>query len=157
MSTTTTGQWSGYGSPITLIAGTSLNNLSSGSWATSGSTLLDNGTNKDQLADIQIILPSAITAGAGSPRLDVYIIRVPDGTNAPTPPGTSAGATPGQYFAGSILANASASFTGGVLPGVTLPAGKFLVTVQNNFGAATPTSNGTVFEAYPYNDVGETA
>jgi hypothetical protein len=135
---TTTGEWSAYGSPVTLIAGSSINAITTGSWITSGATLLDNGTNKDQLGDIWLKLNSAITAGSGTPRLDVYLLPVPDGTNAPTPPGTSAALTPGSYYIGSIPANPSASFTSGVLRGVVLPPGEFLVTAQNNFGATTP-------------------
>jgi len=149
------GKWQGYGSPITLIAGTSMNAITTGSWMTSGATFLDNGTNLDQLCDIWLKLNSAVTAGSGSPRWDIYIIRAPDGTNAPTPPGTSAALTPGQYFAGSILANPSASFTSGSLAGVVLPAGKFLVTAQNNLGATTPADNSAVFAAYPYGDRGD--
>lgn len=154
---TTTGQWDGYGSSITLIAGTSMNAVTTGSWMTSGATLLDNGTNKDQMCDIELVLASAITAGSGTPRWDIYIIRAPNGTTAMTPPGTSAALTPGSYFVGSILANPSASFTSGSLAGVVLPAGKFVVTAQNNFGATTPTSDSSTFLAYPFNDTGVTA
>ncbi len=151
---TTEGQWSGYGTPFTLIAGSSFNNIATGSWITSGSTLLNNGTNKDQLVDIELVLPSAITAGSGTPRVDVYVVPAPDGTTAMTPPGTSAGLTPPQYFVGAIHANPSVSFTSGTLREVVLPPGKFVVTVQQNLGANTPTSNSATFQAYPYNDTG---
>jgi len=148
-------KWQPYGSAITLIAGTAMNAIGNGSWMTSGATLLDNGTNADVLCDIELILPSSVTAGAGTPRWDIYIIRAPNGTTAMTPPGTSAGLTPGQYFAGSILANPSAAFTSGTLAGAVLPAGKFVVTAQNNLGIATPTSNDATFRAYPYGIKGD--
>jgi hypothetical protein len=149
-------KWQGYGSAITLIAGASMNNIATGSWMTSGSTLLDNGTNADVLCDIQLVLASSgVTAGSGTPRWDVYVVRAPNGTTAMAPPGTSAGLTPGQYFVGSILANPGVNFTSGTLAGVVLPAGKFVVTAQNNLGVNTPTSNDTTFLAYPYGIKGD--
>lgn len=156
MSTTTTGQWSTYGSPVTLIGGSSLNAVTNTSWVTSGSTFLDNGSTNDQIGDIWLQFSTGVTAGSGTPRWDIYIIPVPDGTNAPTPPGTSAALTPGHYHVGAITANPSASFTSGVLREVTIPAGKYIVTSQNNLGVTTPANNSAVFSFYPYNDTGVT-
>lgn len=125
-------------SSITLIA--SAGNLSSGSgWANSGSTLLDNSSDLYQYMDIELVLAAGVTAGSGNPRVDVYLVPAPDGTNVANPPGTSAGATPGHYLVGSILANASASFTRGTLRGVILPPGKYLIAINNQLGAAFST------------------
>jgi hypothetical protein len=134
---------------VTLIA--SLGNVANGGWATSGATFLDNGTNRRLYMDVDLVLASAVTAGSGAPRVDLYLVPVPDGTNAPTPPGTSAGATPVHYLAGSILANASASFTRGAVRGLILPPGKFLVLVQNNLGVAFGTGTHAL-EGYQYGE-----
>lgn len=152
---TTTGQWESYNAVVTLIPGTEYNNKATGSWQTSGA-LLDNGTNKDQLCDIEFTIATTVSAGGGTPRLDIYIVRAPNGTTAMLPPGIVATATPGSYFVGSILANVSSVFLSGVLAGVVLPAGKFVVTTQQNLGATTPAVNTATLWAYPYNDVGVT-
>ena len=142
--------WTAYGAGITLIAGTSMNALGNGSYALGAE--IDNGTDKDEYLDIVLKLNSAVAAGAGVPAVDVYLLPCPDGTNYPTPPGGSAGATPTIYLAGSIPAIASANFTIGVLRGVILPPGKFKVEARNNLGVAFPASDLNELKGYKYSE-----
>ena len=131
---------------------TSLNGLTNGSWATSGATLISNTVAGKLYVDIELVMASGVTAGSGSPHVAVYIIPAPDGTNAATPPGTSAAAAPASYLAGIIQANASASFSRGTLRGVVMPPGTFVCLIQNNLGVAFAASASNTVTAYTYGE-----
>ena len=144
-------KWTAYGAADTLITGADMNSLANGSWATGVDTLVNNGTDLKLYMDIDLALASAVTAGAGSPRVDVYLIPVPNGTNPPNPPGTTAQAAPIPSYVGGILAVASASFTRGSLRGIVIPPGSFGIIVQNNLGVSFPASGNTLL-GYRYSE-----
>jgi hypothetical protein len=141
-----------------LIAQASLNALGIGSYATGMGSLITN-TAKNLLIDIELILSSGVTCGTGTPRVDVWIVPSLDGSGVPTPPGTgsvtSTNAPPGTYFAGSILAIASQSFTRGILKGVEIPKDYFGIVIQNNLGVAFPSTNTCSISGYSYSVLGE--
>jgi hypothetical protein len=148
----TTAKWTTPAS-LTLIA--SAGDLASGTgWANSSATLLDNSTDRYLYMDVELVLAAARTAGAGTPRVDVYLVPALDGTNVANPPGTTPGLTPGHYFRGSILANPSASFTRGALSGIVLQPIKYLIAINNQLGVTF--STGThVLTGYRYGEIGE--
>ena len=140
--------WSAtYGTAVSYLT-TELNALADAGWALSA--VIDNATALDELVDIPLVLASAVTAGTGSPSVDIYLLPVADGTTDDNPPGASAGAIPADKYVGSVSAIASASFTSGTLRGVVLPPGKYRVGVQNNLGAAMP-ATGNTLKGYPFN------
>lgn len=128
----------------TAIASTSLNALGgSGSFAlgaainnvpTPGSVV------SYDVADLTITLSSAVTAGAGSPFIAVWILPAVDGTNYPTPPGASAGAAPiGLSYSFQQVPSVSTSTI--VCPNIPIPPYNFKVMIQNNLGVAFPATN----------------
>lgn len=147
----TTAGWTGYTTQSNLIAQASLNALANGSWI-SGS-VVDLSTPKPLYLDIDLVLSSAVSAGSGRPRVDIYLLPVLNGTNAPSPPASTTAAIPDCYFVGSIVAVASANFTRGALRGVILPGnGKFVVGLQNNLGVAFPPTNTSALNGYYYGE-----
>lgn len=140
-------KWSAYQTAITAITGTDLNSLADAGWVLGPE--IDNGTNLYLYGDLELVLSSAVTAGSGSPSVDIYLMPYKTTGAPPNPPGTSAGAVPVSYFRGAIAANASASFTRGVFSGLVLPPGYYRIALQNNLGVALPASGNTC-QLHPY-------
>ncbi len=148
------GKWLGYSAPDTVIVGTSLNALADGAYAL-GPVIDNTGSGSPDLrlyGDFELILPSAVTAGSGSPYVGIYLLPAMDGTNYPTPPGGSAGAAPASYLVGSILANPSASFTVGHYRGAPLSPCALKIMIQNKLGVAFPASNSISLKLYRYTE-----
>jgi len=137
-----------YGTAVSYLT-TELNALADAGWALSA-VITNNVTALDELVDIPLVLASAVTAGTGSPSVDIYLLPIADGTTDDNPPGASAGAIPAGKFVGAIPAIASASFTSGTLRGVVLPPGKYRIGAQNNLGVAMP-ATGNTLKGYPFN------
>ena len=131
------------GSLDTAVAGSSLNALASGSYAlgaainntpTSGTTV------SYDVADLTITLSSAVTAGAGTPNIVVWILPAVDGTNYPNPPGsTAAAASMAHSFTFQQVASVSHSTI--VCPNIPIPPYNFKVQIQNNLGVSFPATN----------------
>lgn len=131
------------GSLDTAIADTSLNALASGSYALGAAinnTPTDGSTISYDLADLTITLSSAVTNASGTPNIAVWILPAVDGTNYPTPPGSSAGAAP-PYLSYTFQQLASTATTTIVCPNIPIPPYNFKVMVQNNLGVALPSTN----------------
>lgn len=141
-------KYTSYGTAVTALS-TELSGLADGGWAVG--PLLNNTTNLDLYAVLDIVLSAGVTVGANDPRLDLYILPAPDGTNSPVPPGTTSGAIPISYRIGAIAANPSASFTRGNLRQAIILPGYFRIGLQNNLGVALPAS-GNVLSMYPYSE-----
>lgn len=114
-----------------------LASLASGSYSLS--SVIDNTVGLYESAAIQVILPSAVTAGAGAPYLGFYVLYAMDGTNYPTPPGATAGAT-GIPQTAWVPAVASASFTGGHTQRFEIWPFKFKLLLLQSLGVALPAS-----------------
>lgn len=142
-------KWTARGAADTLVAGTSLNALADAAYALGAE--IDNGTDLKLYMDIDLVLSAAVTAGAGAPFVAFHLMPSLDGTNYPTP-GNTAAVPPSGYLAGTIAANASASFTRGSLRGVVIPPGKFKLIVQNKLGVAFPTSDTSAISGYRYGE-----
>lgn len=138
-----------YQSADTAVAGSSMNALANGSWALGSA--IDNSTLRYPFGDIELVLSSAVSAGSGSPVVEVYLLPSADGgTTYPTPPGGSAGTTPAGYWVGNIIANASANFTSGLLQRVDLTPGFFRIEIRNQLGVAFPSTNTSTLKLYRY-------
>lgn len=127
----------------TAVAGASMNALASGAYAlgaainntpTAGSTV------SYDLADLTLTLSSAVTTGAGSVFLTVWILAAVDGTNYPTPPGATAGPAP-LSLSYSFQQIASTSTTTIVCPNIPILPYNFKVQIQNNLGVAFPATS----------------
>ncbi len=144
--------WTAYSSAVTLIAGTSLNGLTNGSWATGAE--VNNGTDRNELMDVAVRLDSAITPSGNAARIDVYLIpdTSPGGTAAYATSNADVSAdTPAQYKVGEIPGMAIASgFRYGLLAGVIIPPGKFKIQIENNMGASFPSNNNNACEGFKY-------
>lgn len=145
-------QWTSDTTVANLVPQASLNALANGSYAVSSAVIDNGGATRNFYLDIEIVLASAATAGAGNPRIDIWLLPAPDGTNVPTPPGLSAAAAPAIYWVGQILANVSASFTRGVCRGIILPPYHYAILIQNNLGVALPSSASNALTGYAYRE-----
>src|SRR6185437_12378860 len=92
------------------------------------------------MADLTITLSSAVSAGAGSPNIVVWILPAVDGTNYPSPPGRSAAAAP-PGLSYTFPQVPSVSTTTIVCPNIPIPPYNFKVQIQNNIGVAFPSTN----------------
>ena len=132
----------------TTLASTEINALASGSYATGPE--IDNGTNLNQMMDVDLILASAVTTGTGAPYVGIYLVPTLDGTNYPTLPAATV-EPPAIYFAAAIPFTASTSFTRGSVVQVEIPPGKWKVLVRNVLGVAFP-ATGNLAYGYQYNE-----
>jgi hypothetical protein len=132
------------GSLDTAIAGTSLNGLTTTSYALGAAinnTPTDGTTISYDLADLTITLSSSITTGSGTPYLSVYILPEVDATNYPSPPGASANPAPANYLAGTYQGVASTSTTTISVLNLPIPPYNFKVMIQNVLGQTFPATN----------------
>lgn len=147
-----TAKWLTYNTADTAVASASLNALASGSYAL-GAAIDNTVTSNGFLyGDLELVLSSAITSGTGSPYVGVYLLPTMDGTNYPTPPGGTAGATGFQYFVGSMATPASTSTQVLHLRGILLPPQSFKIMIQNVLGAALPSTNTSTCKLYRYGE-----
>lgn len=127
----------------TAIAGTSLNGLTTTSYAL-GDAIDNRPTDGSvisyDLADLTILLSSAVTTGAGAPYVQVFILPAVDGTNYPSPPGASAAAAP-LYFGKSFPMIASVSTVSIICPDIPIPPYLIKVMIQNVLGVTFPATN----------------
>ena len=130
---------------VTAITGANMNALANAAYAM-GPTIDNRPTvgsvSADDLGYLEIVLASAVTPAAGAPNITVYVIPAPDGTNFPSPPGTTAGAAP-VYFAQSFPMVASVSSSRFVCPNLILPPFIFEIMIQQNLGVAFPATGNT--------------
>lgn len=127
----------------TAVAGTSLNALTNGSYALGSA--IDNrptvGTTVSyDMGDLTITLSSAVTTGAGTPNLIIFVLPAVDATNYPAPPGGSAAAAP-LSLAYTFQQIASTSTTTIVCPNIPIPPYLFKIQIQNNLGVTLPATN----------------
>lgn len=149
-------KWQAYSS-VTGIAGTSLNGIASGTAAVNyvlGAAIDNTPASAGYfLADFELNLSSAVTAGTGSPFLAVYLIPSFDGTNyATTNGGTTAGPTSAAYFVGSIVVPASTAAKVLQLRGFVLPPCNFKVMINNQLGVALPATTTSTCTLYRYSE-----
>jgi hypothetical protein len=125
----------------TAIAGASLNGLASGAYAL-GAAINNTPTAGSvvsyDMADLTITLSGAVTTGASSVYLTVWILPAVDGTNYPNPPGASAGAAPLSLVAGTYQGVAGVSTLSMQVMNLPIPPCSFMVMIQNNLGVALP-------------------
>lgn len=120
-------------------------------------TAVDNSTNKHIGADIHLQSKLASSSVSATGRLDVYLVRSPDGTRYDDNfGGTDAALTPSaSLYLGSIPANTNSQVIDWSISlselGIELPK-KFAICVVNNSGAALDSTGGnhvlTVFTKY---------
>jgi hypothetical protein len=132
-------KWSSYNTPDTAIAGADLNGLTNGSYKLGAE--IDNSTDGYTIADLLIGLSSSITSGSGNPAVSIWIMPAIDGTNYPTPPGGSGGATFTNLFQGSILIPASTTTQYLPYTGLFIPPCKFKIMIRNDTGVSFPATN----------------
>ena len=145
--------WTAFSASVELIAGTALNALANGSWATGAA--VTNASDKTELMDVAIRLSAAVTPVGASNRIDVYLIPDADPDDGTGVYATSradvAADTPAQYKVGEIAGMVLASgFRYGMLRGVIIPPGRFKIQIENNLGAALPTSDTSACEGFKY-------
>jgi hypothetical protein len=145
---TTQLEWTAYNTPDMAVAGSSMNTLTTASYALGAD--IDNSTGAWTDADLLLVLSSAVTAGAGNPNVAVWLLPAVDGTNYPSPPGGSAAAAPANLCVGSILVVPSVSTSVLVLRGITLPPSHFKILIQNNLGVSLPATNTSACSLYRY-------
>lgn len=155
-------RWTTYDAFDTAVASTDLNGLASGTAAANfrlGATI-DNSTARRLYADIEIVFrdgtpaDTTITAGAGAPFLDIYILPSLDGgTRYPT---TNGGATAGPtaliYRAVSLIVPASTAVGILVARQVILPPAAFRVMINNQLGVAFPANNNSLCRLRRYGE-----
>ena len=132
------------GSLDTAVAGSSMNALASGAYALGSAvnnTPTDGTTISYDLADLTITLSSAVTAGTGAPYVAVWILPAVDGTNYPTPPGSSGAAAPANLLVGTYQGVASASTSTIIVSNIPIPPYNFKVMIENVLGVAFPSTN----------------
>lgn len=128
----------------TAVAGTSMNALTSGSYAlgaaidnrpTSGSVVAYD------LADLVLILSSAVTLGTGVVMLPVWVLEAVDGgtTNYASP--NSAAAASMSLQRGVFVGVAGASTSVIVVPNILIGPYSFKVLIQNSLGVSLPATN----------------
>lgn len=120
----------------TATAGTSLNALTTTSFATAGTAIDNRPTSGTTVSadtmDIAIHLSSAVTTGAASPSWTAFILPAVDGTNYP------AHATCYSY---NFQFDASTSLQDFELIGIPIPPYQYKVQLQNNLGVTLPATN----------------
>ena len=131
------------GSLDTAVAGATMNALANAAYALGAAianTPTAGTTVSYDMGDLTITLSSAVTAGAGSPYIAVWILPAVDGTNYPTPPGASGAAAPlGLSYSFPMVASVSTSTI--VCPNIPIPPYNFKIMLQNNLGVAFPATN----------------
>lgn len=134
----------------TAVAGASMNALADAAYAM-GAAIDNTVTSNGYLyGDLDLVLSGSVTAGANAPHVAVFLLPTLDGTNYPTPPGGTAGATPGTYLVGTMHAQPSAGFTVGIIRGIVLPPFSFRIAIQNSLGVAFPSGTGSLCRLYRY-------
>lgn len=130
---------SGYlGAAVTLAwtGGQSLNSLANNEW-TNLSDTLTNATDKRLFADVELILASAAFSGATS-GIEVYVVPVPDGTNAPTWVGdvTTDQTVNQNYLVGVVATTGTTSAQRLVLRDVEIPNGVYALGFRSRAGTS---------------------
>lgn len=146
-------RWQGYNAADTPF-GTTLNSLASGSYVLSGAidnTASDSSGGLFLYADPLLNLGAGVTAGAGSPMVQIYALYAPDGTTFPNPPGASGSAAGGHMLAATGLLVPSASFQSVTFPQIVLRPAKMKLMIYNGSGVAFPAS-GVTFALYRYGE-----
>lgn len=133
----------------TSVATTALNSLAASAY--SGLlTEINNTVDLYLYGDLEVVLGADLTCAAGTPKIDVFLVPMLDGTNYPNPP-SGTGAVPVSYFVGSIYANASAIFRRGFLRGIILPPFKYKFDLYHNLHTATAwNATGNTSTLYQY-------
>ncbi|MEJ0015711.1 MAG: hypothetical protein WDN25_03945 [Acetobacteraceae bacterium] len=127
------------------IPSSALNGLADGAYAITATPIDNRPTLGSAVsynrADLLIDLASAVTVGA-TPSIIVWVLPSVDGTNYPTPPGTSAAAAP-PYFAYSFPLTPSVSSQRFTLPNLELTPDPLLILIQSKLGVGFPASGNT--------------
>lgn len=125
-----------------------LASLADGAYAISAA--VDNTSGKYPRAVLELVLPSAVTCGAGAPFVGIQASFALDGTNYPNP-GNAATAS-GLPQVASISAPAGAAFTRGVTQAFDLLPCPFKLIMFNSLGVALP-SGMFGFKLYRFTDL----
>lgn len=150
----TTTKWTAYATADTAIASASLSALAGGSYVLGAA--IDNSTDLHLWGDLEIVLSSAVTTTSGAPYVAVYLLPSQDGgTEYPTTNGSStAGATANSYLVGTIAPPASTLVKTMALRGIALTPGLFKIMIQNNLGAAFPSTSTSTVKLRRYSEQG---
>ena len=129
-----------------VFSGTrTLVSLADNEW-TDESDVIDNSSNKYMMADLELVLASAVFTGTDS-IVEIYLIPSVDDTNYPN--WTGDGIVDEQenqiHFVGSVTTSAVTEAQRLTLRSVALPAGKFKFGVRNRAGVALAASGNTLF------------
>lgn len=161
---TTRSGWSGGPAADTAIAGADLNALASGTAAANykiGAAIDNRGSEGHgyYYGDLEIVFrdgtpaDTTITTGAGAPFLDIYFIPSADGSRYATTNGAAtAGPTQDGLRARAWAAPASTALGIIYIPRLILPAFYFKVMINNQLGAAFPSTNNTLCRLYRYGE-----
>lgn len=134
----------GVGLTWTACANTAINIASTGlvsGNAVLGETQIDNSSNLDELADLELVLASAAYAAPNFVGVYLYPLNSDNSTYGDGRFGSSAaGPPPSDYYVGKITLVAGTQAEQGVLRKIELPPGKFKFCFWNQGGIAWPTT-----------------
>ena len=134
---------------VSWTSGQDLTSLTDNEW-TDLSDEIDNSTNKYVLADLELVLGSAVFTGTDS-IIEIYLIPSVDGTNYPNWTGnvTTDEQENNQYFIASNTTSGATEAQRIVKRSITLPNGKFKFALRNRAGV-TLASSGNTFKWRPH-------
>lgn len=149
---TSVARWIGGVSPgltWTSCFGSEINSLGSGS-AVQSSTVINNSSNLDLYLDVSFSITCS-TGSSGSAYITFYLLPLnQDGTTygcggfSTGSPGAAPPNGAASYGAGSVQVNLSATTITGLVAGIVMPPGSFVLAVQNNAGVAFGASSNTI-------------
>lgn len=141
------GKWNTPGSIVTPLSSV-LTNLSSGSIATS-STPINNATNLDIYADIEVVLSSTGTFAAGA-YVSIYALEAIDGTNFPAQTAADLRLTSNQLLVAIPIGTTAGSTQRVVARNVVLPPATFQVVLDNQTGVTLNSGGGNTVRFLSY-------
>lgn len=133
------------GNPINILT-TELNSLTTTGSAISGA--IDNDTDRDTLADFELLISYASAPGAGTV-IECYIVRTVDGTNYED--GSTTGPVlPQSGFVGGFMLRNVTGAQRIIIPGVPIPPRDFKVMVVAKTTGQTAAASGNTLVGHFY-------
>lgn len=141
------GKWNAPAATLTVLS-TGLNSLANGAIATSAT--INNQTNLDIYADIEVFLASlSPTSGA---YVSLYILAAVDGTNFPAQSAADLRLTTTQLLCSIPIGTTASTAQRVVIRNVVLPPQPFQIVLDNQTGTSLNASGSTVkFDTYDIN------
>jgi hypothetical protein len=123
-----------------------LNSLADNEY-TDWSDEIDNSTNLYAMADVRVVIASAVFITPADCGIEIYLIPTVDGTNYPTWTGntTTDQVHNGPFFVGYVPFTGTTAAQAGVLIGVDLPNGKYRWAARNRGNVALAGSGNTIY------------